>query len=94
MGLKEDIRTVTWLKNRSAEMLDQINRTRHPVVIVQKGTPRAVIMDVETYERDKKALLMLAILARGEAEAHAGKGIPMKQAFARLGKKLRRRKSA
>ena len=94
MGLKEDIRTVTWLKNRAAEMLDQVNRTRQPVVIVQEGTPRAVIMDVESYERDKKALLMLAILARPEAEADAGKGVPMKQAFARLEKRLRRRKSA
>jgi hypothetical protein len=43
---------------------------------------------VETHETDKKASLMLAILARGQAEADAGKGIPMGPAFARLEKRL------
>ena len=92
MGLKEDIRTVSWMKNRAAEMLDQVNKTRHPVVIVQNGTPRAVIMDVESYERDKNALLMLAILARGEADVRAGRTMTLDEAVTRMEKKLRRRR--
>ena len=43
---------------------------------------------METDETDKNASLMLAILARGQAEADAGKGVPIGRAFARLEKKL------
>ena len=42
---------------------------------------------------DKEAPLMRAVLAKGEAEARDGKGIPLKQAMGRLARRLRRRKS-
>jgi len=94
MPLKDDIRPVTWLKNRAADMLDQVNRTHSPVVITQNGKPRAVIQDPESYESMRNALLLLTVLAQREREIDAGKLINQEIVFDRLKKKLRRRKTA
>jgi prevent-host-death family protein len=94
MGIKEDIRPVTWMKANAAEMLEQVGRTRTPVVITQNGVPRAVVQDVGSYERMRDAVLMMTILGQGETEARAGKLVPQEEAFARIEKKLRRRKTA
>ena len=44
MPLREDIRPVTYMKARAADLLEQINRDGRPVVITQNGEPRAVML--------------------------------------------------
>ncbi len=92
MDMRKDIRPVTYMKTRAKELLDQVNDSRRPVIITQKGEPRGVLQDPESYESMRKALLMLKLLAQGEAEARAGKGIPNEVVFARLRERLRRKK--
>ena len=94
MKMEQDIRPVTWLKNRTREMLDQVNRTRRPVIVTQNGKARAVIQDPESYEKTKQALLMLKILAMGERELEQGKGIPQDVVFERAQRRLKKRKTA
>jgi prevent-host-death family protein len=48
MKISEDIRPVTYLKSKAADMLQQINETHRPVIITQKGEPRAVLQDPES----------------------------------------------
>jgi prevent-host-death family protein len=85
---------VTWVKNRTREMLDQINRTRRPVIVTQNGIPRAVVQDPKSYEATRDALAMMRILAAGEREFEQGKGVPQDVVFAQASKRLRRRKTA
>ena len=94
MKMEQDIRPVTWLKNRTREMLDQINRTRRPVIVTQNGKPRAVIQDPKSYESTQEALAMLKFVAMGEREFEQGKGTPQEEVFARAKKRLRTRKTA
>ena len=56
MKIKEDIKPISYLKSRSAELLAQINETHRPVIITQNGEPRAVIQDAESYENMVKSL--------------------------------------
>ena len=37
MKMREDIRPVTYLKSKAADLLEQLNRTHRPVVITQNG---------------------------------------------------------
>ncbi|MDE2291483.1 MAG: type II toxin-antitoxin system Phd/YefM family antitoxin [Elusimicrobia bacterium] len=89
MGLKKDIRPVTYLKTRSAALLSQVNETHRPVVITQNGEPKAVLQDAESYERMRSALAMLKLLAQGEADYKAGRHVPLREAFARVRGSLR-----
>ena len=47
----EDIRTVSELKVRAAEIVEQARRSRRPVLLTRRGRGVAVVMDLEEYER-------------------------------------------
>ena len=52
-----------------------MRRTRRPVVITQNGKPTAVVQDVESFDRQREALLLLLALAQGEQDRRAGRSI-------------------
>ncbi len=47
----EDVKQVSELKTRSAEIIGQVRRTRRPVLLTRRGRGVAVLLDVEEYER-------------------------------------------
>jgi prevent-host-death family protein len=94
MRMREDIRPVTYLKSRAADLLDQLNKTHRPVVITQNGEARAVIQDPESYERTKTAIGLLKLLVQGEADIRSGKTFTQDEVFERLAEKLDKPKAA
>ena len=92
MKISEDIRPVTYLKSKAADMLMQINKTRRPVIITQNGEPRAVLQDPESYERMKSAIGLMKLLAQGEEDIRHGNTSEQEVMFKRLEKKLKARK--
>ena len=88
MKMREDIRPVTYLKSRAADLLDQLNKTHRPVVITQHGAARAVIQDLESYERTKTAIGFLRHLVQGEGDVRSGKIYDQDEMFDRIGRKL------
>lgn len=65
---------ITDLRQDATGIVDRASRTREPIVITQRGRPTAVMVSVETYERDQHELELLRLLTRGEREVEAGKG--------------------
>jgi len=88
MRFKEDIKPVTFMKTRPAELLERVNESRRPVVITQNGEARAVILDVGTYEELRDAVLLLRIAAQGEADVEAARALPQEAVFTRIQKRL------
>jgi prevent-host-death family protein len=43
MNILDDIKPITFLKSKAADLLNQINETHRPVIITQNGEPRAVL---------------------------------------------------
>lgn len=89
MNIKEDIRPITVLKNRAADLLAQVNETQRPIVITQNGVPRAVLQDPESYERMRRAVGMLKLLAQGEEEVRARRTVRQSQVFGQIRKRLK-----
>ena len=81
MNLKTDIKPISYLKSNSAAMLEHINLTHRPIIITQNGEARGVLMDPESYQKMKKALAMLRLIAHSEAEAKQGKLTPQEKVF-------------
>ncbi len=79
MNLAEDIKSVTDLKRNTREVLEQLHKTKRPVVLTVNGKADAVIMDVDVYEKHLKAANLARLLAPAEEEATAGKTRPMKE---------------
>lgn len=81
MNIISDIKPVTYLKSRAADLLNQINDTRRPVIITQNGEPRAVLQDPESYENMRNAIGLLKALSQGESDLKNGKIKSQKEMF-------------
>jgi prevent-host-death family protein len=91
MDLQKDIKSVTYMKTRPAELIEAVNKTHRPVIITQNGEARAVVQDIVSYEATRKALLLLKILAQGDTAVRQKKMLKQSDVFAKLEKKLARR---
>lgn len=92
MKIYEDIRPVTYLKSRAADLLAQVNETHRPVIITQNGQARAVLQDPESYEKMRAAIGLLKLVAQGEEDVRKGLTSGQDEVFARLERKLKNRK--
>lgn len=81
MNISTDIRPITYLKSRAADLLNQINESRRPVIITQNGEPRAVLQDPDSYEKMRNAIAILKLISLGEEEIKAGKSKSQKDVF-------------
>ena len=81
MNIINDIKPVTYLKSRSADLLNQINETRRPVIITQYGEPRAVLQDPKSYENMRNAIGLLKLISQGEADVRCGRTKPQENMF-------------
>jgi prevent-host-death family protein len=84
MNISRDIKPVTYLKSRAADLLKQINETHRPVVITQNGEPRAVLQDPESYENMRNAIGLLKLISLGEENIKDGKSKSQEEVFANI----------
>ena len=82
MNISEDIKPITYLKSKAADLLKQINETHRPVVITQNGEPKAVLQDPESYENMRNAIGLLKLISQGEEDIKAGKSKSQEDVFA------------
>ena len=61
---------------------------RTPVIITQNGEPKVVVQDVESFESDRKLLLLLKLISQGVLDAEVGHMVEHDSLFDRLEKKL------
>jgi prevent-host-death family protein len=90
MNIVKDIKPVTYLKSRAADLLNQINETHRPVIITQNGEPRAVLQDPESYENMRNAIGILKLISQGEADVRNGRSKPQETLFAEIEGSLRK----
>jgi prevent-host-death family protein len=93
MNIIDDIKPVTYLKARAADLLDQINETQRPVIITQNGEPRAVLQDPKSYESMRNAIGILKLMAEGESDIRNGRIKPQEEVFASIEDAVKRNQS-
>lgn len=88
--LTEDIKTISYLKAHSAQLFNQIAKSRRPVILTQKGSPKAVLISTETYKEMHEAAGILKLASIGENEIKSKKIIKQTDLFDRIEKKLKK----
>ncbi len=83
MALREQIKPITYLKTRTADLVREVSESGRSVVITQNGEAKVVVMDMESYDRWRDALALLKILAQSQADVESGRLISQEEAFAR-----------
>jgi len=81
MNILTDIKPVTYLKSKAADLLKQINENHRPVIITQNGEPRAVLQDPKSYENMRNAIGILKLVSQGEEEIKNGKSKSQEEVF-------------
>jgi len=89
MNITSDIKPVTYLKSKAADLLNQINETHRPVIITQNGEPRAVLQDPESFENMRNAIGLLKLLSQGESDLRNGKVKSQEEMFKGIEKALK-----
>jgi len=89
MNITKDIKPVTFLKSRAADLLNQINETHRPVIITQNGEPRAVLQDPKSYENMRNAIGILKLISKGESDIREGQVRPQEAVFDEIEKALK-----
>ena len=75
MNISTDIKSISYLKSRAADLLKQINETHRPVIITQNGEAKAIVQDIDSYEKEQETMAMLKILALGNQQIDNGEVI-------------------
>jgi len=83
MNLKRDIKPITYLKNRTTDVVQEVSEGR-TVVITQNGEAKMVIIGVEEYDRLQSALALLKIVQHSEADVKRGRTLSQQQVFERI----------
>jgi prevent-host-death family protein len=83
MNLRQDIKPITYLKNRTADVVQQVSEGR-TMVITQNGEARMVVMGVEEYDRMQNALALLKIIQLSERDVRNGRTVPQEEVFQRV----------
>ena len=92
LRISEDIRPISELKSKAAEIVQQIGNSGRPVVLTRNGRGVAVMLSVDQYDELQQAATqwrMLEALRQAESELEAGLGVPHAEVAAKwLGSEL------
>ena len=84
MSLSEQIKPISYLKAHAAEILRTLGDRPEPLIITQNGEAKAVVQDIDSYERMQESVALLKMLAMGNRQIEAGQVQPAAEVVARL----------
>ncbi len=90
MRIEYDVKPVTYMKTKAAELLRSVDESRRPVVITQSGEPKGVLVDIASYQELRQATLLLRLLAQGEADVREDRTVAQQRVFRTLRRRLAR----
>ncbi len=85
----QDIQPLSDFRAGAASFIHQVNETRRPIVITQKGRGVAVVLDVAEYESMLEKIKLLEEVQKAEAQLSAGLGISNSEARAQVLKNVK-----
>lgn len=84
MRYSTQVKPISYLKANAAEVLQELEQQRKPLIITQNGEAKAVIQDVASYEETQETLALLKVLALGNSQVNKGELTPLADVASRL----------
>ena len=88
MQLSQTIKPISYLKTKTANVINSVNENRQPIIITQNGEAKAIIQDIKSYESLQNSLILLKLIIQSEEDIQNGDIIPQDEIFEKLEKKL------
>jgi prevent-host-death family protein len=80
----QDIQPLSEFRAGITSFIKQINETRRPLVITQRGKGVAVVLDVDEYEAMQEKIELLEEMRTAEAQLASGLGVSNEDARAQV----------
>ena len=88
MQLSQTIKPISYLKSKTADVINSVNENRQPIIITQNGEAKAVIQDIKSYESLRNSLSLLKLIVQSEEDIQNNNVISQDEMFENLEKKL------
>ena len=84
MRLSEQVKPISYLKDNTARVINEITQSREPMIITQNGEATFVVQDIKSWEQTRQTMALLKILALGRQQIERGEVSPAADVFAAL----------
>lgn len=88
MNLSSDIKPISYLKSKTAEVINEVNENKRAIIITQNGEAKVVIQDIKSYENMQNSINLLKLIVQSENDIENGDIINQEEMFENLEKKL------
>ncbi len=88
MHLSQDIKPISYLKAKTADVINSVNENQRTIIITQNGEAKAVIQDIKTYENLQNSLNLLKLIVQSENDIENNEVIEQDKVFENLEQKL------
>ena len=88
LNLKENIKPISYIKTNAAEMMKFVNERKSPIIITQNGEARAVLVDIESYQKTQDSFALLNLIKIAEKDIKNGKTRKAGDVFSSLRQKI------
>lgn len=88
MFLSQDIKPISYLKAKTADVINSVNENQRAVIITQNGEAKAVVQDIRSYENLQNSLSLLKLIVQSESDIEHGKILAQEVIFDTLEQKL------
>ena len=92
VNLIQDLRPISYVKAHTTEVVRYVRDSKKPVVITQNGEAKAVIIDIESYQKTINAINLAKLLSFGEKDIKNGNVISHENAVKIFERTLSRKK--
>jgi prevent-host-death family protein len=86
--LEQDIQPISYLKAKTADVVNTVNKNRRAIIITQNGEAKAVVQDIKSYESLQNSLNFLKLIVQSEKEIETGDVIEQGKMFDELEQRL------
>lgn len=88
MHLSQDIKPISYLKAKTADVINSVNENQRTIIITQNGEAKAVIQDIKSYENLQNSLNLLKLIVQSENDVEKNEVIEQNKMFENLEQKL------
>jgi prevent-host-death family protein len=88
MYLSQDIKPISYLKAKTADVINNVNQNQRTIIITQNGEAKAVVQDIKSYENLQNSLNLLKLIVQSENDIANNSVIAQEEMFDNLEEKL------
>jgi prevent-host-death family protein len=88
IDLVQNIKPISYVKAHTTEVVKTVGETKSPIIITQNGEAKAVILDIESYQKTLNAINLAKLLSFSEMDLKNGSTVTHEEAKKRFEKTI------